>query len=134
MAIDPVCGMTVDEATAAGSITHDSRRYLFCSTRCLSEFRANPARFVNAPAGGAAAAHHHAAAAPLAQRRPGRDGSYESSWSYRDRCGLQQRNLRIILPSPSGLQHNGGVIKSKDGFKPLVCRIDLRQSRQAMKR
>jgi len=34
VAIDPVCGMTVDPATAAGSHVHGGRTYWFCSTGC----------------------------------------------------------------------------------------------------
>jgi Cu+-exporting ATPase len=42
---DPVCGMTVDPATAAGSFTHDGTTYHFCSRHCLEKFRADPARY-----------------------------------------------------------------------------------------
>ena len=46
-AIDPVCGMTVDKQTAAGSFEHDSERYFFCGAHCLEIFRKDPARFLN---------------------------------------------------------------------------------------
>ncbi|MDQ3219571.1 MAG: heavy metal translocating P-type ATPase [Acidobacteriota bacterium] len=36
--IDPICGMTVDPATAAGSYNHDGRTYYFCSKGCLQKF------------------------------------------------------------------------------------------------
>ncbi len=55
--IDPVCGMTVDPATAAGSHKHDGKTYYFCSEHCLQKFRANPEAILNpapqppAPAG-----------------------------------------------------------------------------------
>jgi len=45
--VDPVCGMTVDKRTAAGSFEHDGERYFFCSAHCLDAFRKDPARFVN---------------------------------------------------------------------------------------
>lgn len=44
MAIDPVCGMTVDPRSAAGSATHDGKTYWFCSAHCLAAFEANPAK------------------------------------------------------------------------------------------
>jgi cation transport ATPase len=44
--IDPVCGMTVDPATAAGRHVHDGRTYYFCSRHCVEKFRADPARFL----------------------------------------------------------------------------------------
>ena len=40
MAIDPVCGMTVDEKTAAGSIADAGVVHYFCSTDCLNQFTA----------------------------------------------------------------------------------------------
>ncbi|MGQ0812576.1 MAG: YHS domain-containing protein, partial [Nitrospiraceae bacterium] len=47
--IDPVCGMTVQPATAAGSHIHQGKTYHFCSRACLDKFRADPQRYL-APA------------------------------------------------------------------------------------
>jgi len=44
-AIDPVCGMTVDPATAKFSTQHDGRTYYFCSGGCLAKFQADPAKY-----------------------------------------------------------------------------------------
>jgi Cu+-exporting ATPase len=44
--LDPVCGMTVDPATAAGSGEYGGRTYYFCSHHCLDKFRAAPQRYV----------------------------------------------------------------------------------------
>jgi Cu+-exporting ATPase len=49
-AVDPVCGMNVDPARAAGSHVHEGKTYYFCSTHCVGKFRADPARFVMPPA------------------------------------------------------------------------------------
>src|SRR3989344_1717014 len=46
MATDPVCGMTVDEASAAGTSVFDGRTFYFCSAHCLRAFEANPKPFV----------------------------------------------------------------------------------------
>ncbi len=56
MAIDPVCGMSVEAAEAAGSATHGGLTYYFCSEACLRRFQAAPASF----APGAHAGHAHA--------------------------------------------------------------------------
>ena len=37
-AVDPICGMTVDPANAAGSYTHEGTTYYFCSKGCLQKF------------------------------------------------------------------------------------------------
>jgi len=47
IAVDPVCGMTVDPATAAGSTTHNGTTYHFCSKHCLTKFSANPEQFLH---------------------------------------------------------------------------------------
>jgi Cu+-exporting ATPase len=47
---DPVCGMTVDPQSAAGSFEYDGQTYLFCGLGCLDKFRADPRRFLNAAA------------------------------------------------------------------------------------
>jgi P-type Cu+ transporter len=46
--VDPVCGMAVDPADAAGSHEHHGRTYYFCNPSCLERFRANPSEFVQA--------------------------------------------------------------------------------------
>ncbi|HXF57422.1 MAG TPA: heavy metal translocating P-type ATPase [Actinomycetota bacterium] len=46
MALDPVCGMEVDPAQAAGSQEYQGTTYYFCSTSCLERFRAEPERYV----------------------------------------------------------------------------------------
>src|SRR5688572_20036533 len=48
-AIDPVCGMTVDRESAAGSYEFNGQNYYFCSRHCLEKFRANPQSFLSPP-------------------------------------------------------------------------------------
>ncbi len=45
MTTDPVCGMTVDPAKAAGSFEYQGKTYLFCSKHCLAKFKAEPAKY-----------------------------------------------------------------------------------------
>src|SRR5438067_1807175 len=45
-AIDPVCGMTVDPATAAGSATFEDKTYYFCNPRCREKFEADPHKYL----------------------------------------------------------------------------------------
>lgn len=46
MALDPVCGMTVDEHTAAENAVFEGKTYHFCSRHCLVKFQANPPEFL----------------------------------------------------------------------------------------
>ena len=45
--IDPVCGMTVEEGSAAAAWEHDGTTYLFCSVGCMERFRGNPEHFLS---------------------------------------------------------------------------------------
>jgi Cu+-exporting ATPase len=45
--LDPVCGMTVDPESAAGSFEHKGETYYFCSTHCLRKFREAPEQFLS---------------------------------------------------------------------------------------
>src|SRR5213595_2450994 len=45
--LDPVCGMSVDPANAAGSFDYRGRTYYFYNPSCLERFKANPAAFVD---------------------------------------------------------------------------------------
>ena len=44
---DPVCGMQVEEHTAAARATHGGSTYLFCSSHCHARFTANPDGFLS---------------------------------------------------------------------------------------
>ena len=45
-AIDPVCGMTVDPATATHRATHEGEDYVFCSAGCRTKFIADPDKYL----------------------------------------------------------------------------------------
>jgi Cu+-exporting ATPase len=61
LARDPVCGMSVDPATAKHKAEHAGATYYFCSAGCRGKFVADPGRFLAEPAHApAGAAHNHA--------------------------------------------------------------------------
>ena len=47
--VDPVCGMKIDPAAAAGTHEHGGKTYYFCSSHCLAQFKANPVRYLRLP-------------------------------------------------------------------------------------
>lgn len=47
MARDPVCGMQVDEAQAAGRSEYQGQTYYFCSASCKQQFDQNPQRYAS---------------------------------------------------------------------------------------
>ena len=47
MAIDPVCGMSVEESLNSNPVTHEHTTYYFCSWFCRRAFEMDPERFVS---------------------------------------------------------------------------------------
>jgi Cu+-exporting ATPase len=56
-AIDPVCGMTVDSATAEYRSFHNGKAFYFCSAGCKGTFDKDPAKFAGASAKGGNEGH-----------------------------------------------------------------------------
>jgi YHS domain-containing protein len=46
MAIDPVCKMTVDEATAKFKSDYEGTTYYFCAPGCKTAFDADPEKYL----------------------------------------------------------------------------------------
>ena len=73
--LDPVCGMTIDPAEAAGHLDYKGKTYYFCHQSCLDRFRAAPEEFLNpvhpAPAGAADAEYTCPMDPEVRQRGPG---------------------------------------------------------------
>jgi YHS domain-containing protein len=42
MTTDPVCGMELEEVSAAGEVDYEGTRYYFCSDTCRGEFLRAP--------------------------------------------------------------------------------------------
>jgi Cu+-exporting ATPase len=45
MAVDPVCGMQVDEENAAVGLEHEGEAYYFCSRACMQKFEDDPGAY-----------------------------------------------------------------------------------------
>jgi P-type Cu+ transporter len=123
MAIDPVCGMSLDEQSAAGKFEYGDKPYFFCSETCLHRFREAPEKFV-----------HPAATSPL----PGaiytcpmhpeirRDGPGSCP-----KCGMA---LEPVIPQPAAAPTTGvteyvcpmhpEIVRSEPGNCP-ICGMAL---------
>src|SRR5262245_22769101 len=62
VAIDPVCGMTVNPATAPASTVHQGQTIYFCCPSCLQRFQLHPEKYL-------------AATRPLTPTPPARPGT-----------------------------------------------------------
>ena len=58
LAKDPVCGMSVDPATAKHRAEHGGKTFFFCSGGCRGKFVADPARYLAEPTDAPAGAAH----------------------------------------------------------------------------
>ena len=48
---DPVCGMDIEIATAAGRTEHKGQTYYFCASKCKEQFDRNPEQYMGQSAG-----------------------------------------------------------------------------------
>jgi P-type Cu+ transporter len=48
MAIDPVCGMEVDEQASSIQASHGGKTFHFCSQECKERFQSNPEQYAEA--------------------------------------------------------------------------------------
>lgn len=51
MAIDPVCGMQVDEKKVTQKTRYNGRTYYFCSKECKTKFEKDPEKYVTKAGG-----------------------------------------------------------------------------------
>ncbi len=58
MAKDPVCGMEVDEKTAAGKSEYQGQTYYFCSAGCKKAFDKEPQKYVGKAQAHSGQQHH----------------------------------------------------------------------------
>jgi YHS domain-containing protein len=50
MAIDPVCGMEVNETNAQFTANQEGKNFYFCSEECKQEFQKNPQQYTRGAA------------------------------------------------------------------------------------
>ncbi|HET7010480.1 MAG TPA: YHS domain-containing protein [Anaerolineales bacterium] len=58
MAIDPICGMTVDEKTAQLKSEYQGQTYYFCSPGCKRTFDKEPQKYAGKSPSGHTGMHH----------------------------------------------------------------------------
>jgi YHS domain-containing protein len=54
---DPVCGMDVKTAAAAGRTEHKGQTYYFCGSKCKEKFDASPEQYLGKSAGAPKTGH-----------------------------------------------------------------------------
>ncbi len=54
---DPVCGMDIETATAAGQTEYEGQTYYFCSPKCKEKFDLNPEQHLGKSSGASKSGH-----------------------------------------------------------------------------
>jgi P-type Cu+ transporter len=96
--IDPVCGMTVEPATAAGSYEYQGTQYYFCNPSCLTRFKADPESFLKPRAD-----RHDAAAADALYTCPMHPEIVQHGPGACPKCGMALEPMTITAddgPNP----------------------------------
>lgn len=58
MAVDPVCGMDVDEKTAQWTSEYQGKTYYFCAPGCKASFEKDPEKYLGGSGGHSEHEHH----------------------------------------------------------------------------
>jgi Cu+-exporting ATPase len=109
---DPVCGMTVDPAKAAGNVEHAGTPYYFCSRGCAERFTKEPQKYL---AAARTAARH---AVPATRAQPSSETSAHAS-AGKDAGGNQIRytcpmHPEIIQLGPGSCPNCGMALEPMD--------------------
>jgi len=59
MAIDPVCGMEVDEQSAAATSEYKGKTYYFCAPGCKAAFDKDPEKYLSSDEKSGHHGQHH---------------------------------------------------------------------------
>src|SRR5579872_2347851 len=142
MTKDPVCGMNVDPAAAAGQSEYQDQTYYFCSKSCKAKFDADPARYISRAALGAGEQHCHHCQANAATKIDIAEPSKHTGSTYTcpmhpeivqdgpgdcPKCGMA---LEPVLPSaPSGKMEytcpmHPEIVRNEPGSCP-ICGMAL---------
>src|SRR5713226_4740363 len=93
--IDPVCGMTVDPAKAAGQVNHQGKTYFFCSKGCAARFEKEPAGFLAKPGVGVMSHGSHAAGLVSIQMPAAKPAPQQQTKGTRYTCPMHPEVVQI---------------------------------------
>ena len=113
MAIDPVCGMTVDEKTAPATAVHNGTTYYFCAPGCKRTFEKDPEAVLK---GGSRGMGH--APVQMVTMTPPKAKPAESKIPLTPTLSLQGRGTEVGVP------HQGGAMTA-GGAKPVTLTVAI---------
>ena len=99
-AIDPVCGMSVDPASAKAKVTHIGKTYYFCCTECAKRFDAAPDQYLNAKPSGL-----------VTLGVPGQDLQLPTRAELMANGGLQPKPTELVRDPVCGMKVNPAAMR-----------------------
>jgi Cu+-exporting ATPase len=125
--IDPVCGMQVDPASAAGSFEHEGRMYYFCSKSYLNKFQQAPDSFAE----GETEKEKESASKGLAESNvytcPMHPDVRQTGPGSCPKCGMALEPLRVEVPKEKveyTCPMHPEIVRDKPGNCP-ICGMAL---------
>src|SRR6266498_2839948 len=126
-AIDPVCGMSVNKETAAGSLEHGGQTYFFCSTDCMEIFRKDPSRFLKDSTAQVAGEPKQSAAAKAEYTCPMHPEIREAQPGSCPKCGMPLEPVHPPVPTQKieyTCPMHPQIVRDKPGNCP-ICGMAL---------
>lgn len=114
---DPVCGMDVDEGTAAATVEYQGKDYSFCAESCKEKFEQDPQKYIIA---------NEKVAVVQEDRRP--EASQDVSVNAGDKLDLPIKGISCascVAKIEKGLSELTGVIDAKVNFATERAAITL---------
>ena len=99
-AIDPVCGMSVDPASAKAKVTHIGKTYYFCCTECAKRFDAAHDQYLNAKPSGL-----------VTLGVPGQDLQLPTRAELMANGGLQPKPTELVRDPVCGMKVNPAAMR-----------------------
>jgi P-type Cu+ transporter len=111
-AIDPVCGMLVDPASAKARLDHMGKTYYFCCTGCAKRFDAAPDQYLNLKPSG------------LVTLVPGQNSRPAASAGLVANAGSKPESAELVRDPVCGMSVNPAAAKSRtthEGKEYFFC-------------
>ena len=122
---DPVCGMQVNPEKARFRYAHGGRTYAFCCNGCLSAFKADPERYLAAPATAGRPHQHSATARELPEPGAKHEGSARGTEYVCAMCPEVRQPEPGACPS-CGMALESGTIEVEEPPNPELVDMTRR--------
>jgi Cu+-exporting ATPase len=115
---DPVCGMDIEPAKAAGQSAYGGRTYYFCSSQCKAKFDADPARYAEPAKSAAEDSGSHAEHGHVHSHHQHQDNSNESVKLSANAKYFCPMDPEVVSDKPGSCPKCGMALELNAAWKP----------------